>query len=90
MLVALSIRHVGPTAARALAREPGRCSGSASLAAGDQASLAQVEGVGPTIAEALHDWFDIGWHAALVDKWAEDGVRMQDERDESTPAPWRG
>ncbi|WP_460446601.1 NAD-dependent DNA ligase LigA [Angustibacter aerolatus] len=90
VLVALSIRHVGPTAARALARELGSLQRIRELAAGDQASLAQVEGVGPTIAEALHDWFDIGWHAALVDKWAEDGVRMQDERDESTPRTLEG
>lgn len=80
VLVALSIRHVGPTAARALAREFG------SLEAITEAStdqLAAVEGVGPTIAAAVTEWFDVDWHRAIVDKWRAAGVRMADERDTS-------
>jgi DNA ligase (NAD+) len=80
VLVALSIRHVGPTAARALATEFG------SVEAIEQASqqqLAAVEGVGPTIAEAVTEWFTIDWHRAIVDKWRAAGVHMQDERDAS-------
>jgi DNA ligase (NAD+) len=78
VLVALSIRHVGPTAARALATE------FASIDAIEEASqeqLAAVEGVGPTIAEALTEWFTVDWHRAIVDKWRSAGVRMEDERD---------
>jgi len=80
VLVALSIRHVGPTAARALATE------FADLDAITSASteqLAAVEGVGPTIAEAVTEWFTVGWHRAIVDKWRAAGVRMADERDAS-------
>ncbi|OBA97665.1 DNA ligase (NAD(+)) LigA [Mycolicibacterium fortuitum] len=80
VLVALSIRHVGPTAARALATE------FASLDAIIEASeerLAAVEGVGPTIAAAVVDWFTVDWHRAIVDKWRAAGVRMADERDAS-------
>ncbi|MBU8809680.1 NAD-dependent DNA ligase LigA [Mycolicibacterium goodii] len=80
VLVALSIRHVGPTAARALATE------FASLDAIIEASeerLAAVEGVGPTIAAAVKDWFTVDWHRAIVDKWRTAGVRMADERDAS-------
>lgn len=80
VLVALSIRHVGPTAARALATE------FASLDAIIEASeerLAAVEGVGPTIAAAVKDWFTVDWHRAIVDKWCTAGVRMADERDAS-------
>lgn len=80
VLVALSIRHVGPTAARALATE------FASLDAIIEASeerLAAVEGVGPTIATAVVDWFTVDWHRAIVDKWRAAGVRMADERDAS-------
>jgi DNA ligase (NAD+) len=91
VLVALSIRHVGPTAARALAAEFG--SMEAIRSASEQA-LAAAEGVGPTIAESVRRWFDdepdAGWHRAIVDKWAAAGVRMKDERDESTPRTLEG
>ena len=80
VLVALSIRHVGPTAARGLATEFG------SLQAIRDASLDQLaatEGVGQVIAESVHDWFTVDWHNEVVDRWAAAGVRMADERDES-------
>ena len=76
VLVALSIRHVGPTAAQALAREFGNMAAIRSATAED---LSAVEGVGPTIAAALHEWFAVDWHAAIVDKWTQAGVRMADE-----------
>ncbi len=78
ILVALSIRHVGPTAARALAAAFGDL--EAVMAAGEQ-QLADVEGVGPTIAAALREWFDVDWHRAIVEKWRAAGVKMADERD---------
>lgn len=78
ILVALSIRHVGPTAARALATAFGSL--DAIMAAGED-QLAEVEGVGPTIAAALREWFDVDWHRAIVDKWRAAGVRLVDERD---------
>ncbi|WP_127782658.1 NAD-dependent DNA ligase LigA [Rhodococcus sp. X156] len=82
VLVGLSIRHVGPTAARALAGE------FASLERIEQASeaeLAAVEGVGPTIAAAVVRWFEVDWHREVVRKWREAGVRMVDERDAGVP-----
>jgi DNA ligase (NAD+) len=48
-------------------------------------SLAAAEGVGPTIAEAVTEWFQEPWHVEIVEKWAAAGVAMQDERDESVP-----
>lgn len=83
VLVALSIRHVGPTAARALAQHLGSMD---RIRAASVEELAGVEGVGPVIAESVRDWFDKEgneWHVAIVDRWAADGVRMEDERDES-------
>ena len=80
VLVALSIRHVGPTAARALATEYGSL--EAIMAASEQ-ELSVVEGVGPTIAAAVTEWFTVDWHRAIVDKWRAAGVRMADERDAS-------
>jgi len=78
ILVALSIRHVGPTAARALATAFGSLDG---MMAASEEQLADVEGVGPTIAAALEEWFEVDWHRAIVDKWRAAGVRMADERD---------
>ena len=78
VLVALSIRHVGPTAARALATEFGSID---AIEEASQEQLADVDGVGPTIAEAVTEWFTVDWHRAIVDKWRSAGVRMEDERD---------
>ncbi|BBZ17519.1 NAD-dependent DNA ligase LigA [Mycolicibacterium gadium] len=80
VLVALSIRHVGPTAARALATEYGTLD---AIMAASEEELSVVEGVGPTIAAAVTEWFTVGWHRAIVDKWRAAGVRMADERDAS-------
>jgi len=78
VLVALSIRHVGPTAARALASEFGSLD---AIESASEDQLAAVEGVGPTIAAAVTEWFTVDWHRAIVDKWRAAGVRMADERD---------
>jgi DNA ligase (NAD+) len=81
-LVALSIRHVGPTAARALATHFATMD---AIRAASVDELSAVEGVGRTIAEAIVDWFAVDWHAGIVDAWATAGVRMADERDDSIP-----
>ena len=73
ILVALSIRHVGPTAAQALATN------FASMKAISDATaeeLANIDGVGETIAQSITDWFDIDWHRAIVSKWEKAGVIM--------------
>jgi len=80
ILVALSIRHVGPTAARALASQFGSMD---AIRAASRDELAQAEGVGGVIADAVIEWFAVDWHASIVDKWAAAGVRMADERDAS-------
>ena len=80
MLVALSIRHVGPTAARALAGEFGSMEAIRTATA---AQLAGVEGVGQTIADSVIEWFtgaEGEWHNEIVDKWAAAGVRMADQQ----------
>ncbi|MFC7430640.1 MULTISPECIES: NAD-dependent DNA ligase LigA [unclassified Agrococcus] len=73
-LVSLSIRHVGPVAARALAGWFG------SLEAIERASrdeLAEVEGVGPIIADALIDWLAVDWHQEILRRWRAAGVRFE-------------
>jgi len=81
ILVALSIRHVGPTAARALGTAFGDLE---AIMAASEPQLADVEGVGPTIAAALGEWFAVDWHRAIVEKWRAAGVRLADERDTGT------
>ncbi|WP_373139063.1 NAD-dependent DNA ligase LigA [Mycobacterium marinum] len=87
VLVALSIRHVGPTAARALATEFGSID---AIVAATTEQLAAVEGVGPTIASAVSEWFTVDWHREIVEKWRAAGVRMADERDDSVPRTLAG
>jgi DNA ligase (NAD+) len=87
VLVGLSIRHVGPTAARALAAEFGSME---AIRAASEEQLAAAEGVGPTIAESVIAWFAVDWHAEIVDRWVRAGVTMADERDESTPRTLEG
>ena len=87
VLVALSIRHVGPRASRALATAFGSMD---AIRQASEEELAHVDGVGPVIAAALTEWFAEDWHREIVDSWAEDGVRMADEQDESTPRTLEG
>ena len=87
VLLGLSIRHVGPTASRALASAFGSMD---AIRAATEAELADVEGVGPVIADAVKAWFAEQWHVDIVDSWAAAGVRMEDEKDESIPQTLAG
>jgi DNA ligase (NAD+) len=80
VLVALSIRHVGPIAARALAQEFGSLH---RIKEASEEELAQAGGVGPTIVTAVREWFDTPWRSEIVAKWERAGVRMEEERDAS-------
>ncbi len=89
VLTALSIRHVGPVAAEALARE------FRSVDRIEQATeeeLSATEGVGPTIAASLKEWFATDWHREIIRKWKAAGVRMEDERsgEDEGPRPLEG
>ena len=87
ILVALSIRHVGPTAAQALARHFGALD---AIEAASEEELAGVDGVGPTIAASLKDWFTVDWHREVVAKWRAAGVRLAEERTDEGPRPLEG
>jgi DNA ligase (NAD+) len=76
ILVALSIRHVGPTAARALAREFRDVD---RIAAAELGELAVVDGVGSTIAESIVEWFAVDWHTEILAKWRSAGVKLAEE-----------
>ncbi|GAA3301549.1 NAD-dependent DNA ligase LigA [Dactylosporangium vinaceum] len=87
VLVALSIRHVGPTAAQALANSLGSME---AIANATTEELVAVEGVGPTIARAVHEWFAVDWHRDWVARWTAAGVRMVEERVDTGPRPLEG
>lgn len=76
ILVALSIRHVGPTAASALAMT---FPSMDLLMEASVEQLAQVDGVGQVIAQSLREWFDVDWHVEIIRAWQAAGVRMEDE-----------
>ncbi|SDH77795.1 DNA ligase (NAD+) [Sinosporangium album] len=86
VLVALSIRHVGPSAAQALADE---FRSAERIFGASEEELAAVEGVGPTIAASVKEWFSVDWHREIVDRWRAAGVRMEDEAPEVSTEPQR-
>ena len=86
-LVALSIRHVGPTAAQGLAASLGSIKAISQATASE---LADVDGVGQIIADSIVEWFSIDWHKAIIAKWEAAGVRMVNEPTESLPQTLAG
>ncbi len=74
VLVSLSIRHVGPTAAQALAKSFGSIP---KIASASVEALSEVDGVGAVIAESIQEWFSEGWHKEIINKWQKAGVLME-------------
>ncbi|RKN09269.1 NAD-dependent DNA ligase LigA [Streptomyces radicis] len=88
LITGLSIRHVGPVAAEALAREFRSLD---RIAEASEEELAATEGVGPTIAASLKDWFAVDWHREIVERWRAAGVRLAEpEREGEGPRPLAG
>jgi len=87
VLVALSIRHVGPTAAQGLARQFRTLDEIATASIED---LAATDGVGMIIAEAVRDWFEVDWHREIIEKWRRGGVRMEDQVVDAGAQPLAG
>ncbi|WKV71732.1 NAD-dependent DNA ligase LigA [Streptomyces sp. PCS3-D2] len=85
----LSIRHVGPVAAEALARE---FRSVAAIEAATEEQLTATDGVGAIIAASLKEWFAVDWHQEILRKWREAGVRMEEEgsAEEEGPRPLEG
>ena len=87
VLVALSIRHVGATAARALVAE---FKTMGAIRAATREELAAVEGIGTTIADSIISWFSVSWHVEIVERWAKAGVQMKDTESADTPKTLTG
>ena len=87
VLVSLSIRHVGPTAAQALAKSFGSIS---KIASATVEELSEVDGVGAVIAESIQEWFSESWHKEIVNKWQKAGVLMEGVQVSSLPQTLQG
>ena len=87
VLVALSIRHVGPTSAQALANKFGSIANIQKASADE---LANIDGVGGVIAEAIVEWFEIDWHKEIIKKWEKAGVALVDAPKEKIPQTLEG
>ena len=87
VLVALSIRHVGPTAAQALATH---CGSLAKISTSSAQELAEIDGVGLTIADSIIEWFSIDWHQEIIAKWSAAGVRVRQEEVAQLPQTLAG
>ncbi len=74
ILVSLSIRHVGPVAARALCDHFGSLN---AIFAASLEELSAVEGVGHTLAQSIQDWHSEPWHQEILAKWAVAGVQLE-------------
>ena len=75
VLVALSIRHVGPTSAQALANKFGSI---ANIQKASAQQLADIDGVGQVMADAIVEWFEVDWHKQIIKKWEKAGVALVD------------
>ena len=86
-LVALSIRHVGPTAAQGLATALGSIK---SISEASAEELADIDGVGQIIAESIVEWFGVKWHKEIISKWEKAGVCMIVQLTEQLPQTLAG
>jgi DNA ligase (NAD+) len=86
-LVALSIRHVGPTAAQGLSSALGSIEAISQATAEE---LADVDGVGQIIADSIVEWFAVDWHQEIIKKWSAAGVRMINEPTQILPQTLAG
>ena len=86
-IVALSIRHVGPTAAQALATNLGSMD---AISKASVADLADIDGLGDVIAQSVVEWFEVDWHRNIIKKWSDAGVAMVNATGEAMPQTLAG
>lgn len=87
VLVALSIRHVGPTAAKALDQSFGSID---AIRSATKSELANIEGVGEVIADSIIEWFQTPWHVEIIERWQKAGVRMVSAARSDLPQTLKG
>lgn len=83
VLVSLSIRHVGPVAARSLLNAFGSID---KIFSASEDELANVDGVGAVVAATVKEWIGVDWHQEIVSAWKKAGVNFTQE----VPQPGAG
>ncbi len=86
-IVALSIRHVGPTAAQALANNLGSMD---AISKASVETLSEIDGLGEVIAQSVVEWFEVDWHQRIIEQWSKAGVRMINEKAADLPQTLAG
>jgi len=86
-IVALSIRHVGPTAAQALATNLGSMD---AISKASVETLAEIDGLGDVIAQSVVEWFDVDWHQRIIEEWSKAGVSMVNQKTADLPQTLAG
>jgi DNA ligase (NAD+) len=86
-IVALSIRHVGPTAAQALATNLGSMD---AISKASVETLAEIDGLGDVIAQSVVEWFDVEWHQRIIEEWSKAGVSMVNQKAADLPQTLAG
>ena len=76
VLVSLSIRHVGPVAARSLMNAFGSIE---KIFEASEEQLAGVDGVGQVVAKTIKEWIAVDWHKGIVAAWKKAGVNFTQE-----------
>ncbi len=86
-IVALSIRHVGPTAAQALATTLGSMD---AISKAPVETLSEIDGLGDVIAQSVVEWFDVDWHRNIINQWTKAGVTMVNQKPADLPQTLAG
>jgi DNA ligase (NAD+) len=86
-IVALSIRHVGPTAAQALAQSLGSMD---AISKASVETLAEIDGLGDVIAQSVVEWFEVDWHQRIIEEWSKAGVSMVNQKGADLPQSLAG
>ena len=80
VLFGIGMRHVGANVAELLAQEFGSIQ---ALATAPVEKIAEIPGIGPKIAESVHEFFSIPENVAVIERLRQAGVMLEEEKPEN-------
>ena len=80
VLFGIGMRHVGANVAELLAQEFGSIQ---ALATAPVEKIAEIPGIGPKIAESVHEFFSIPENVAVIERLRQAGVVLEEEKAEN-------
>lgn len=80
VLFGIGMRHVGANVAELLAQEFGSIQ---ALATAPVEKIAEIPGIGPKIAESVHEFFSIPENVAVIERLRQAGVVLEEEKSEN-------